>query len=221
MGAHPDDVEIFMGGTLRLLAKAGKRVGILDLTRGERGTRGSAAIRNRESACAAKVLGLCWRGSVGLPDGRLAPSPEFRERIAEYLRDLRPEVVLSVASDHRHPDHTAAEALSHDACFIAGLRAMKPGGSAPFRPRKFLLAAGFRTAPPNLIVDITSVMREKKDALRCYRSQFGPTGWRMLDWIEGRARSFGMLVRVPYGEGFIQREPFLTDDVTRLAGTSF
>ncbi len=219
IGAHPDDVELFMAGTLRLLVKAGRRVGVLDLTRGERGTRGSASIRHREASEAAKRIGLAWRGTAGLPDGRLIPSPAFRERVARIVRRLRPDVVLGIATDRRHPDHSAAETLAHDACFVAGLR--RSGGPAPHRPRKFLLATGFRTAPPNLVVDVTSVFREKREAVRCYRSQFEPSGWRILDWIEARARSVGMRVRVQMGEGFIQREPFLIEDPTRLAGTSF
>lgn len=221
IGAHPDDVELAMGGALVLLARRRRRVGILDLTRGERGTRGSASIRLRESAASAEVLGVTWRGTAGLPDSRLESNPESRERIADILRQCRPELVLAVASDHRHPDHAAAETLAHDACFIAGLTRAPGRARRAHRPRKFLLASGFRSTAPSLIVDITTVYRKKQRAIRCYRSQFEPGAWRILAWVESRARFFGALAGVPVAEGFIQREPMLVEDLSRLAGSSF
>ncbi len=221
IGAHPDDVELFMGGTLRQLALKGRRVGVLDLTRGEHGTRGSMSIRQREAGEAARRMGLAWRGSAGLPDGRLVPSPAFRDRVADRIRRFRPDTVLGIATDRRHPDHSAAETLAHDAAFVAGLRRAARGGPAPHRPRKFLLATGFRTASPNLLVDITAVFPDKREIIRCYRSQFEPSGWRILDWIEALARRFGMRARIPFAEGFIQREPFVSDDLSRLPGISF
>jgi LmbE family N-acetylglucosaminyl deacetylase len=131
---------------------------------------------------------------------------------------LKPDVVIGVASDHRHPDHTAAEILAHDACFVSGL---KRGVGAPHRPRKFLRAVGLRGGRPSLIVDITSAMDAKRKAVRCYRSQFEPGGWGILEWVETGARYFGSLARVRFGEGFIQREPVIVDDLCGLAGTSF
>jgi bacillithiol biosynthesis deacetylase BshB1 len=223
IGAHPDDVELASGGTLALLVARGHRVGILDLSRGERGTRGDAETRDRESGAAAVRLKLAWRGNAGFPDGGLEPTPVFREKLAVWIRRLRPEVVIAVATDRRHPDHTAAETLAHDACFVAGLRgdpAARPK-QRPYRPRKFLRAVGFRGDPPNLVVDVTSAFGDKLRAIRCYRSQFAPGQWDVLRWVEARARYFGSLVRVRFGEAFIQREPVLLDDLTRLPGSSF
>lgn len=220
VAAHPDDIELSVGGTLALLARRGRRVGVLDLTRGERGTRGTVAIRRRESAAAARALRLAWRGNADLPDTRLASSPAARERVAAFIRRLRPAVVIGIASDGRHPDHGAAEELAHDACFVAGLRRAAVRGG-PFRPRKFIRAVGFRHGPPGLVVDITPVFAVKLEAIRCHRSQFERDGWRALDWVETRARYFGALAQVSYGEGFVQREPLLVDDLTRLAGSSF
>jgi bacillithiol biosynthesis deacetylase BshB1 len=220
IGAHPDDVELAMGGTLFLLARRGYRVGILDLTRGERGTRGTASIRRRESAAAAKVLRLAWRGNAGLPDGGLLPAPGARERVASFIRRLRPELVLAVASDRRHPDHTAAEVLAHDASFVAGLRPAG-GRAAPHRPGKFLRAATLRAEPPNVIVDITAAMEAKRNAVLAYRSQFVSDGRWIVEWMETRAAYYGVLSRIPYAEGFIQREPVLADDLVRLRGSSF
>lgn len=220
IAAHPDDVELSIGGTLALLARKGRRVGILDLTRGERGSRGTASIRSRESAAAARALRVAWRGNAGLPDTRLASTPAARERVASLIRRVRPSVVIGVASDRRHPDHTAAEDLAHDACFLAGLRKAAVRGAA-YRPRKFLRALGLRHGPPRLVVDITPVFAVKLEAIRCHRSQFEPDGWRALDWVETRARYFGALAHVRYAEGFDQREPLRVDDVTRLAGSSF
>jgi bacillithiol biosynthesis deacetylase BshB1 len=220
IGAHPDDAELSFGGTLALLARRGRRVGILDLTRGERGSRGTAAIRAREGAAAARALRLVWRGTAGLPDTRLEATPKARERVAALIRRLRPDVVLTPASDRRNPDHSPAETLAHDACFTAGLRnAAVPG--APFRPRKFLRSVGYRSGPPGLLVDITPVFAVKLEAVRCHRSQFEPDGWTVLDRVEARARYFGALGGVRYAEGFVQTEPVLMDDLTRLAGSSF
>ena len=221
IGAHPDDVELAMGGTLALLVRRRRRVGILDLTRGERGSRGSVSIRMRESAAAAEALGIAWRGTAGLPDSRLEAGPESRERIADILCLCRPALVLAVASDHRHPDHAATETLAHDACFIAGLKRARGRSRGAHRPRKFLLAAGFRSAAPGLVVDITAVYPRKQRAIRCYRSQFEPGGWRILAWVESRARYFGALAGVRVAEGFIQREPVLVEDISRLSGSSF
>jgi LmbE family N-acetylglucosaminyl deacetylase len=167
-----------------------------------------------------EVLGVAWRGSSGLPDGSLVPDPASRERIAELICRLRPDTVVAVASDRRHPDHSATETLAHDACFVAGLR-RKRGRLASFRPRKFLLAAGFRSMPPGLIVDIEDTYDVKERAVRCYRSQFQPGGWRILGWIESRARYFGGLAGIRHAEGFLMREPVLVEDVSRLAGSSF
>jgi len=215
--AHPDDAEILCGGSLLKSARRGERTGVLDLTAGEAGSRGSAELRAREAEAAAEVLGLAVRRNAGLPDAGLYNSPEARVVVATLLRELRPRVVVTHWTRGRHPDHTAAAALAYDACYLAGLRRFAAPGD-PHRPLKILHAIAFREdAPrPTVVVDITDELEGKLQALACYPSQFtGVSGMGeifpagslgLAERVRARAVEDGSLIRARYGEPFWCRE---------------
>lgn len=228
IAAHPDDAELLCGGTLAKAAAQGHRTGILDLTGGETGTRGSAAIRHEEASRAAEILGLAVRRTAGLPDGALQNSPHARNVVAQHLRDLRPRVVILHGSGGRHPDHRAAHQLGHDACFIAGLK-NAPVDGEPFRPHKILYCLAFDEEPvkPTFVVDITAQMETKLEAVFAFESQFPPErSWAgdvfggderpLRDQLRAHAAHYGSLIRRPYGEPFWTRETMIVDDVVGL-----
>jgi bacillithiol biosynthesis deacetylase BshB1 len=230
--AHPDDAELVMGGTLALEAARGRRVALVDLTRGEAGSRGTPESRAAEAAEAARILGVAHRESLGLPDARLENVPDHKDKLVEALRRLRPRVVLLQHWEQRHPDHAAASRLIYDACFLAGLKNYQPGLGPAFRP--VTLAYGVtmteaREAPPTFVVDITSVWETKMRAITAFRSQFvtqpGESGPLPLDAfrdaIELSARRHGQRIGVRYGEGFVTREPLRLDDLALLTSPSF
>lgn len=226
-GAHPDDADIAYGGTLRKMVKKGYKVGICDLTGGERGTRGTAETRRQELASAAGILGLAVREGLGIPDTQVAVTRENQIKVAQIVRTLRPRTVLLAPNDLRHPDHTAAERLTFEGCYFAGLRNFDERLTPlePFRPFKVLRAHRWREAPPvSFVVDITDEMDDKVRAILAFRTQFPPDekqgpGLRrgsMEDWVRSRARYYGMLIGKTYGEGFVQTETFEVDDVVTL-----
>lgn len=230
--AHPDDAELLCGGTLIRAAEAGHATGVLDLTGGEAGTAGTAALRSEESAAATRVLGLAARRNAGLPDGALENTPATRGRVALIIRELRPRTVIVMWPEARHPDHRVASQLAYDACFVAGLR-RAPVEGEPFRPRKVLYALSYREdAPkPTFVVDITGQMDLKLEAIFSYQSQFGgkkgmgevyPGGERDLeDQLRVHAAYYGGLIRTPYGEPFWTRETMAVDDVVALDVATF
>ncbi|MFO7893976.1 MAG: bacillithiol biosynthesis deacetylase BshB1 [Longimicrobiales bacterium] len=230
--AHPDDAELICGGTLIRAADAGHRTGVLDLTGGEAGTAGNAALRQEESEKAAEVLGLATRRVVGLPDGAIENTPDTRNRVAAVLRDLRPDTVILMWHEARHPDHRAASRLAYDACFVAGLT-KAPISGQKFRPRKALYAMAYRehTPKPTFVVDISDQMERKLDAIYAYASQFEgkkgmgevyPGGDRGLrDQLLAHHAYYGGLIRTAYGEPFWTRETLAVNDVTTLDVASF
>src|SRR5881397_1929189 len=175
IAAHRDDAELTCGGTLAKAARAGHRVGILDLTQGETGTRGSAETRAAEAARAAETLGVPVRLNAGLPDAHLQNDEASRARLVELLRATRPRVVILPYAIGRHPDHRVASEVARDACYLAGL-AKYPDASRgePHRPFKILYALAYREDPvkPSFVVDITETFDAKMQAIRCYTSQF-------------------------------------------------
>jgi N-acetylglucosamine malate deacetylase 1 len=230
--AHPDDAELICGGTLIRAADAGHRTGVLDLTGGEAGTYGNADLRMEEATSASEILGLATRRVAGLPDGALENTPAARNRVAAVLRELRPQTVVLMWPEARHPDHRVASALAYDACFVAGLtNAPIEGGK--FRPRKVLYAMAYRehTPKPSFVVDITDQMDRKLDAIYAYGSQFEgkkalgeiyPGGERDLrDQLRAHHAYYGGLIRTAYGEPFWTRETLKVDDVTALDVASF
>ncbi len=218
-GAHRDDVEITCGGTLLRLIEKGYRVGACDLTCGEKGTRGSAAEREAEAEEAARLMGLAVRVNCGFPDAGVVNSREFQSRVIEILREHRPQVVILPAREQRHPDHRETSRLVYDASFLAGLE--KLGDGPKHRPRKLLYChTSYEDRPPSFVVDITAQMEKKIASVLAYRSQFTEKE-RAAEWLRARARAYGLMVGVFYGEGFLQREVMQVDDVMALQGSSF
>jgi bacillithiol biosynthesis deacetylase BshB1 len=231
IAAHRDDAELTCGGTLIRAVDHGRRVGVLDMTQGEMGTRGSAAIRDAESQAAAKVMGLAVRENLELPDAGIANTNETRERLVRVLRRLRPRVVIAPAPRSRHPDHRIATELVRDACFLAGLRKYAPG-EEPFRPFKLLHVMTYRedAIKPTFVVDISEQFQRKLNAVRCYASQFDdaiqagevyPNGEPLYDVIVHQAAHYGALIRCRYGEPFLTDETMRVDDVTALDVSTF
>jgi len=169
-GAHPDDVELFAGGTLAKMAALGHSTGIVDLTRGELGTRGTAAVRKKESARAAGILGLKVRDNVGLPDGEIPVTPAARLRIIRLLREYRPSVVLTHFWDDRHPDHVNTSRLVTEAVHHSGLAKIQTGQER-YRPKTILYFKIPGYVSPSFIVDISGHMEQRAAAIACYRSQ--------------------------------------------------
>ena len=173
-GPHPDDAELLCGGTLALMADRGYRVGVVDLTAGEMGTRGSVSSRRAEARAAAEILGLVHREGLDLPDAGIDDTDDQRARVTRVLRKLKPRTVIIPFTEGRHPDHGAASRLVRSACFLAGLASYAPGGGTPVKPSKILLATAFRDhdSDPRFVVDITPTFERKMAAVRCYGSQF-------------------------------------------------
>ena len=228
VAAHRDDVELTCGGTLAKAARAGHRVGILDLTRGEMGTRGSAEVRAEEAARAAGVLGAQVRLNAELPDAHLVNDQATRVRLVELLRSLRPRVVILPYPVGRHPDHRIASEAARDACLLAGLAKYHPTpGVEPHRPYKILYALAYREDPvkPTFVVDITDTFDLKMAALHCYASQFDgatsageifPTGQDLYELIRVQSAHYGSLIRRPYGEPYFTYETVAVEDVMGL-----
>src|SRR5437773_2462105 len=175
IAAHRDDVELTCGGTLAKAVKAGHRVGILDLTQGEMGTRGDAATRAAEAERAAATLGVALRLNANMPDAHLENNGASRQKLVEIIRRLRPRVVILPFPVGRHPDHRVASELGRDACYLAGLAKYEPGtGGEAHRPYKLLYALAYREDPvkPTFVVDISDVFEAKMQAIKCYASQF-------------------------------------------------
>ena len=228
IAAHRDDVELTCGGTLAKAVRAGHRVGILDLTQGEMGTRGDAATRAAEAERAARTLGVALRLNAELPDAHLTNDEASRKTVVELLRRTRPRVVILPYSVGRHPDHRIASELGRDACFLAGLAKYAPGkGGDPHRPYKLLYALAYREDPvkPTFVVDISDVFDVKMEAIRCYGSQFTgakaageihPTGQDLYELIRVQSAHYGSLIRRRYGEPFYTAETLEVDDVLKL-----
>ena len=230
IGAHPDDAEICLGGTMLLHRRAGKSVGIVDVTRGEMGTRGTAQDREAETAAASRLLGLAFRENLALPDGRVAPGLEARERLAGLLRECAPDVVLAHHVEDLHPDHAASGELARQAWYLSGLAKLaQEGGGAPARrPRRLLHFMGHVPFEPTVVVDITPVWEEKCALVRAYASQLQPAspgdrgqhflfGADVLSRMETRARYFGERIGARYGEPLLSRGPLPVSNVEWLA----
>ena len=224
--AHRDDAELGCGGTLAKAARAGHRVGILDLTQGEMGTRGSAEIRAAEATRAAHTLGVSVRENLDLPDAGIVNEPSTREKLARAIRRLRPKVVICPALEGRHPDHRVTAQLVRDACFVAGLAKVAPD-VPKHRPLKILHCLTYRQdfVRPSFVVDISEEFDRKLQAVRCYASQFEgvtqagevyPNGEPLEDVVRHYGAYYGTLIRRPYGEPFFTTEMMAVDDVLSL-----
>lgn len=229
VGIHPDDVELSASGTLLRQADQGYSFGLLDLSRGELGSRGSAELRTEEARAAAQILGATFREQLDLPDGFFAHSPENMLKIIRVIRQHQPRIVLCNAPDDRHPDHGRAAKLVADACFYAGLIKIETTDSegnvqAPWRPTSVFHYIQDKQLVPDVVVDITPYFEKKMQAILAFGSQFydpnspedGPrtpiSGKDFLDFMEAKARVFGRSAQVQYAEGFIlTRTPAVRD----------
>jgi bacillithiol biosynthesis deacetylase BshB1 len=227
IAAHRDDVELTCGGTLAKAARAGHRVGIVDLTQGEMGTRGDADTRAREAEAAARTLGVAVRLNAGLPDAHLENDETSRKTVVALIRRTTPRVVILPFPVGRHPDHRVASELGRDACYLAGLAKYAPGPHAPHRPLKLIYALAYREDPvkPTFVVDISDTFETKMQAIRCYASQFDgakaagevyPTGQDLYGLIQVQSAHYGSLIRRRYGEPFFTAETTEVDDVLKL-----
>ena len=224
MAAHPDDVEQTCGGTLIRMAEAGYRTGVLDLTAGDMGTRGTPEERIVESEAAAKHMRLAWRGNLRLPDARLENSLAARTALALKIRELQPRVVILPYWQARHPDHYRCGEMGYEACFLAGLRKLDPN-SEPHRPAKILYSSLYADVKPSFIVDISAQFERRMDALFSYVSQFGevsegatlfPTEAEIRERLGAIARFYGNQIGVKYGEPFVIKEQIRIDDIVTM-----
>jgi N-acetylglucosamine malate deacetylase 1 len=229
IAAHRDDVEQTCGGTLLRMAARGLRTGILDLTQGESGTRGSASERAAEAEEAARILGVQHRQALDLPDGAIANTLENRLKVAQIVRELRPRVVILPYWEARHPDHATCATLGYEACFVAGLSkfevGIEAGKTAPHRPFKIVYASLYADVRPSFVVDITPFIEQRHASLMAYRSQYANQAQggglfvpeeEIRERTFAEARHYGLLAGVRYGEPFVQREVGLVDDLTLI-----
>jgi len=244
IAAHRDDVEQTCGGTLLKAAQRGQRTGILDLTRGEMGTRGTAEDRAREADDAAKLLGVSWRQALDIPDGRVENTWKNRLKVASVIRETRPRVVILPYWKGRHPDHYTASVLGYEACFLAGLAKLDPKqalgtqhsasgqpnvgsefGNSPHRPFKILYATLYYDVRPTFVVDIAQQFEGKFASILAYKSQFSdqeagkdlfPAHDEIRARVDAMARFYGMLGGVSHAEPFLQKEVGLVDDLLAI-----
>lgn len=221
IGAHPDDLELGVAGLLHKLCQRGRRVVILDLTRGEMGTNGTPELRLEEAARAAEILGVAERVNAGLPDGALANTVEQQRQIIPFIRQYRPSVLLATMAHDRHPDHAAAHALARDANYFSGLGKIDTGQERYRTPRVFYYHPYTEETVPPLVVDISGHMEAKMEALRAYATQFynpesGQEPTRIASkefWesIQTRAAYWGSRISVAHGEALYTDGPLGVD----------
>jgi bacillithiol biosynthesis deacetylase BshB1 len=243
MAAHRDDVEQTCGGALLKMAQGGYRTGILDFTRGEMGTRGTAADRAREAAEAARILQVAWRRALDLPDGRVENTWDNRLKVARVIREIRPRIVVLPYWQGRHPDHYTASTLGYEACFLAGLAKLdisrvqldtEPADPrlaaaalelAPHRPFKIVYASLYSDVRPSFVVDISAQFETRLQALLAYQSQYTdqeagrdlfPAHQEVRRRIEAMASFYGLLAGVRYAEPYVQKEVGLVEDLTAI-----
>src|SRR6267154_2273555 len=241
IAAHRDDVEQTCGGTLLKAALRGQRTGILDLTQGEMGTRGTANDRAGEAAEAARILKARFRHALDIPDGRVENTWENRLKIARVIREQRPRVVILPYWRGRHPDHYTCSTLGYEACFLAGLSKLQLDQSAPanaqktappnhlaekpHRPFKIVYATLYYDIRPTFVVDITEQFEARLESLFAYKSQYTdqsagsgdfPARAEIRERIETMARFYGLLAGVKYAEPFLQKEVGLVEDLTMI-----
>lgn len=226
IGAHPDDVELGAAGTLLNHIRKGQKAGILDLTEGEMGSRGTIESRYSEAAAASAILGLSMRENLKMADGFFKNDQEHQLKIVEVLRKYRPDVVLANAYYDRHPDHGRASQLIEDACFLSGLRKVETFENGvqqeAWRPARVFHYIQDRMITPDFIVDITESFEQKMEAVKCFGTQFSSTGDGPVTYIsqpgfllniESRAMQMGHAIGVKYGEGFCSRSALGLSDL--------
>lgn len=231
LAVHPDDAELGCGGTIAKHLALGYKVGIIDLTRGELGTRGSAEIRDREAAEAARVLNLTVRENLGLPDGFFSNTREYQLKVIAAIRKYQPEIVITNAYHDRHPDHGRASQLIQDSCFLSGLRKIETRDNGnvqeAWRPKQLLHMIQDSYIKPDIIVDVTDYWDIKLASIFAYGSQFHNPDWEgdpqtyisspdFTPIIEGRGREFGKNIGAKFAEGFTSKKILGVDDLMGL-----
>ncbi len=228
--AHPDDIELAASGTVMAHIAIGKKVGIVDLTRGELGTRGSAELRDKEAEASSKILGISVRENLRMRDGFFANNEEHQLKIIEMIRKYQPEIVLCNSEVDRHIDHGRGASLVHDACFLSGLRkiATQHNGEAQqsWRPKAVYHYIQDYLTKPDIIMDITPYFERKMESIKAFSSQFydpnstepeSPISTKdFMVFLDGRAREFGRLIGVTYGEGFTVKRSIGARNLTDL-----
>ena len=214
-GAHPDDVELGCGGTVIKEIKAGKRVGVIDFTRGELGTRGTAETRNTETKLASEIMGVTIRENMDFKDGFFKDDEEHKLALIKKIRQYQPEIVITNAVSDRHPDHGRGAEITVDACFLAGLEKIVTGQQV-WRPRAIYHYIQFNYLAPDVVVDITAEMGEKLKAVKAYSTQFFNPGSKesetiissqgFLDSVSYRAQDLGRQANCKYAEGFLAHQ---------------
>ncbi len=229
IAAHPDDVEQTCGGTLLKMAEAGYRTGILDLTAGDMGTRGTPDTRLEEAERARILLRASWRGNCRFPDAKLENTLDYRTALAGFIRRLRPRTVILPYWEARHPDHYRACEIGFEACFLAGLRKLD-AATEPHRPYKVIYSSLYANVKPTFVVDVSAYFERRMEALLAYQSQYGeqadasglfPTQAEIRDRLAGIARFYGNQIGVKYGEPFVVKETMRVEDVVNLGPRSF
>jgi bacillithiol biosynthesis deacetylase BshB1 len=231
-GSHPDDVELGCGATLAREVANGKKIGIIDLTRGELGTRGTAEIRDREAADAAKVLGVVVRENMEFADGFFVNDKIHQLELIKMIRKYQPEIVLCNAIDDRHIDHAKGSKLVSDACFLSGLLKIdtkEDGGDEwqdPWRPKLVYHYIQWKNIKPDFVVDVTGFIDKKSEAIQAYASQFYDpnsdepetpiSSKNFIDSIHYRARDLGRLIGTEYAEGFTVERPVAVSSLEDL-----
>lgn len=232
--AHPDDTELSCAGTLAKHIKQGKKAGVVDLTQGEMGTRGTPEIRAEEAANSAQILGLSARENLKLPDGFFRNDPISQMEVIQKIRKYRPDIILANAVTDRHPDHGRGAVLVKEAAFLSGLKQIKTHndmGEAQeaWRPRVVYHYIQSQHIQPDLVVDVSDVWEQKLEAIKAFQSQFftgkqndneGPKTFistpEFMEFIVGRAREYGQMIGVKYAEGFTVNRYIGVDDLTTL-----
>ena len=231
MTVHPDDAELGAGGTIAKYVAEGKKVGIVDLTRGELGTRGTAITREAEANEAARILGVEVRENLGLRDGFFQNDEESQIRIIQSIRKFQPEIIITNALDDRHPDHGRASKLVNDAIFLSGLRRIETKldgiNQEAFRPRLQLQLIQDKYIHPDIVLDVTNYWDIKEKSILAYKTQFnssneedGPQTYisnpDFMESTRGRGREFGRNIQVPFAEGFTARKVLGISDIFEL-----
>lgn len=231
IGVHPDDVELACSGTLMKHLALGKKIGIVDLTRGEMGTRGSAQLRDEEAARAAMVMGISIRENLNMPDCFFKIDKKNKVTVASIIRKYRPDIVLCNAINDRHPDHGRAAQLVSEACFLSGLIKLKTelygAAQQAWRPNAVYHFIQDNWIEPQVVVDISGFMDKKMEAIKAYSSQFynpesnepvtAISTPEFMEFVQSRALQFGRLIKTKYGEGFTIERPIGVNNLTLLS----
>ncbi|WP_216351114.1 bacillithiol biosynthesis deacetylase BshB1 [Mucilaginibacter polytrichastri] len=231
LAVHPDDAELGCAGTILKHLALGHKVGVVDLTHGELGTRGSAEIRDKEAAAASQILGLTIRENLGMPDGFFTNTKAYQLMVVEAIRKYQPEILITNAYHDRHPDHGRASQLTEDAAFLAGLRKIETTLNGElqqeWRPKQVLHFIQDRYIKPDILIDITEHWDKKIASIYAYGSQFHNPNWEnepqtyisspeFIQIVEARAREFGKSIGAKYAEGFTSRNLLGVDNLFRL-----